>query len=303
MSGVNALQTDHGSLATNRSGSPRVISWLPSEHVRPAAPAAIPGTSVDAAALALSAAHPTLGKLTEQSRRALLRWSRFRAIKRRETVWHQGDLGGAVILVVNGYLKRSTPLPDGNEVLLGLVGPGDCAGETAVLLEQPHDANLTALSECLLLTIDARQFRHAFGQEPEALLAVMRSTTEALQRTTQQLLDGRAQTTAGRLAKVLLCLPRSPSSGAGGATRLGLRLSQSELGAMAGICREVVNRYLGIWRDAGWIEMADGRVTSFELTAIFNLSRDDALAGTGVAGMTRDHNDQWQPRPRRRRGD
>ena len=83
MSGVNALQTDHGSLATNRSGSPRVFSWLPSEHVRPAAPAAIPGTSVDAAALALSAAHPTLGKLTEQSRRALLRWSRFRAIKRR----------------------------------------------------------------------------------------------------------------------------------------------------------------------------------------------------------------------------
>ena len=222
----------------------------------PGSPDRYPGIGADATAHALSAAHPTLARLTEQSRRALLRWSRFRRVKRRETVWHQGDPAGAVILVVSGYLKRSVPLSDGNEVLLGLIGPGDCAGETTVLLEQPHDANLTALAECLVLMIDARQFRHAFGDEPEALLAVMRSTTEELHRTTQQLLAGRAQITPGRLANVVLCLPRAPSSGLTGATRLALRLSQSELGAMAGICREVVNRYLGIWRDAGWVELS-----------------------------------------------
>jgi CRP/FNR family cyclic AMP-dependent transcriptional regulator len=296
MASVNALKPDHGSLATTGCRSPRVGAWQQAEHARPAAPVARPGTGADATADALSAAHPTLGKLTEQSRRALLRWSRFRAVKRRETVWHQGDPAGAVILVVNGYLKRSTPLSDGNEVLLGLVGPGDCAGETAVLLEQPHDANLTALSECLLLMIDARQFRHAFGHEPEALLAVMRSTTQELHKTTQQLLDGRGQTTPGRLAKVLLCLPRAPSSGLSGATRLCLRLSQSELGAMAGICREVVNRYLGSWRDAGWIELSDGRVTSFDAAAIFDLSRDEASAAPTTAAGPRDHQDRWRVR-------
>jgi len=281
MPGINALKTGHGSLAT-----PRVVAW------QPARPAAVPGTGADATAHALSAAHPTLGKLSEQSRRALLRWSRFRAVKRRETIWRQGDPAGAVILVVNGYLKRSTPLSDGNEVLLGLIGPGDCAGEATVLLEQTHDANLTALSECLLLMIDARQFRHAFDHEPEALLAVMRSTTEELHRTTQQLLDGRAQTTPGRLAKVLLCLPRAPSSELTGATRPGLRLSQSELGAMAGICREVVNRYLGIWRDAGWIQLSDGRVTAFDMTAIFDLSQDKALPAPGTFPGSRDHKAQ-----------
>jgi CRP-like cAMP-binding protein len=222
----------------------------------------------------------------------MLRWSRFRALKRRETLWRQGDLASSVILVVHGYLKRSTPLSDGNEVLLGLIGPGDCAGETTVLLEQPHDTNLTALSECLLLMIDARQFRHAFGHEPEALLEIMRSATTELQKTTQQLLDGRAQTTPGRLAKVLLCLPRSPMREPCGTTRLGLRLSQSELGAMAGICREVVNRYLGIWRDAGWIEMAGGMVTSFDMAAIVELSRD-AAAGPGTLSFSSDPKAQW----------
>jgi CRP/FNR family cyclic AMP-dependent transcriptional regulator len=286
MSGVNALQADHGSFAATGCRSPRVVTW-PGDHVHPAVPVAAPAAGADAAAYTLSVLHPTLGKLTEQSRRALLRWSRFRAVKRRETVWRQGDPASAVILVVNGYLKRSTPLSDGNEVLLGLTGPGDCAGETAVLLEQLHDANLTALSECLLLMIDARQFRHAFGHEPEAMLAVMRSTTEELHKTTQQLLDGRAQTTSGRLAKVLLCLPRAPAAGQGRATRLGLRLSQSELGAMAGICREVVNRYLGTWRDAGCVELSDGRVTSFDMDAISKLSQDGTLAESGTAAFSR----------------
>jgi CRP-like cAMP-binding protein len=263
--------------------------------VRPAAPTSVPATDVDRTALTLSAAHPTLGRLTEQSRRALLRWSRFRTVKRRETVWHQGDLAGTVILVVHGYLKRSTPLADGNDVLLGLVGPGACAGETTVLLEQPYDANLTALSECLLLMIDARQFRHAFGNEPEALVAIMRSTTEALQRTTQQLLDSRAGTTSARLAKVLLCLPNAPSPTSDRTTRLSLRLSQSELGAMAGICREVVNRYLRSWRDAGWIELSDGRVASFSRAAVFDLSQDEASAGHGTVAWSRDHNNQRHP--------
>ena len=292
MPGVNALKIGHGSSAATGCAAPRAVAW-PAHQSRPAGPAAIAGTGAEATAHIVSAAHPTLGKLTEQSRRALLRWSRFRAVKRREVVWHQGDVAGAVILVVNGYLKRSTPLSDGSEVLLGLIGPGDCAGETAVLLDQPHDANLTALSECLLLVIDARQFRHAFGHEPEALLAVMRSTAGELHRTTQQLLDGRAQTTPGRLAKVLLCLPRSPSPEPNGATRLCLRLSQSELGAMAGICREVVNRYLGIWRDAGWVELSDGRVTTFEMAAIYHLSRDEAVGDPVAAVSARDHN-RWQ---------
>ena len=293
MVALNALKPGHNSLATTSCRSPRIVA---SREAEPARLTTRPGTGADATAHALSLAHPTLGKLTEQSRRALLRWSRFRAVKRRETIWRQGDLAGAVLLVVNGYLKRSMPLSDGNEVLLGLVGPGDCAGETAVLLDQQHDANLTALSECLLLTIDARQFRHAFGHEPEALLAVMRSTTEELHKTTQQLLDGRGQTTPGRLAKVLLCLPRAPASGVNGATQLCLRLSQSELGAMAGICREVVNRYLGSWRDAGWVELSDGRVTSFDAEAIINLSRDGASAGCTTTAGARAHEDRWHLR-------
>ena len=280
MSGLNARLTDHGCQPNP------VMAYQRTDYLRAVTSTVAAGTAADVTARALSAAHPTLGALTEQARRALLRWSRFRTVKRREVIGHQGDLAGAVILVVEGYLKRSTPLPDGDEVLLGIIGAGECAGEFAALQEQPHDANLTALSRCLLLMIDARQFRQAFDREPEGLLAIMRAATEQIQRTTEQLLDGRALSAPARLAKALLNLPRLPAPVPNGTAQLRLHLSQSELGAIAGICREVVNKHLGNWRGAGWIGMSGGTVTSFNTTAIANLLRDEGFAD---AGFSRDH--------------
>jgi CRP/FNR family transcriptional regulator, cyclic AMP receptor protein len=124
---------------------------------------------------------------------------------------------------------------------------------------------LTALYSGLLLMIDARTFREIFDRWPEGLLEIVRLASERLRRTTEQLMDIRALSGQARLAKALVSLATMRSSGS---TGLPLHLSQSELGAMAGVCREMVNKYLSLWRDAGWIDMAAGRVTSVDSTAI-----------------------------------
>lgn len=291
MSGMNTRIAHYGSSSTNGSVPPQVMTWQRPDYLRPVTFGTTKGSHSDA--LMLAAAHPALGKLTEQDRCALLRGSRYRTVKRREVICHQGDTASAVILVMDGYLKRSTLLPDGKDALLGLVGPGECAEELSVLLERPHDANVTAISECRLLMIEARQYRLAFEHEAEGLLVVMRLAAEQLHRITEQLLDGRARSTSARLAKALLDLPRLPSSDSRGATMPRLRFSQSELGAMAGICRELVNKQLAIWRGAGWIKMSGGAVTSFDLTALSNLLPGETLAESGIAAASRDYRDQW----------
>jgi CRP/FNR family cyclic AMP-dependent transcriptional regulator len=252
-------------------------------------------SGADAAASVMSAAHPILSPLTEQARRALSRWSRLRRVTRREVVCRQGDLADSVVLVMEGYLKRTIPLADGSEILLDVAGPGSCAGEMTVLQEQRRDADLTALSQCLLLMIDARQFRQAFDREPDGLLAIVRSTVGQLQRATEQLLDGRALNAGGRLAKVLLHLTRFSSSEPGAASHLQFRLSQSELGAMAGTSREVVNKHLGLWRSSGWIGMSGGTVTWVDTAAIGDMSRDEGMAGAGAVESSRDRGDRRRP--------
>jgi CRP-like cAMP-binding protein len=253
------------------------------DHLRAVARNATSGSTAEAAARALSGAHPILGTLTEQAGRALLRWSRLRSVKRREMICHQGDPAGTIILVMEGYLKRSTLLASGDEAVLGVIGPGDSDGELSALLELPYETNLTALSRGVLLIIDARQFRQAFDREPEGLLAVMRLAAGRLRMTTEQVLDSRALPTPVRLAKVLLYLAKLPTSEPCTASCLPVRLSQTELGAMVGVCREVVNKLLGAWRDAGWISMSGGIVTSVDAVAIADLVQDEVHVGADVA--------------------
>jgi CRP/FNR family transcriptional regulator, cyclic AMP receptor protein len=215
------------------------------------------------------AVHPALGTLSEQGRRTLLRWSRIRTLKRREVICRQGDPATTVILVLEGYLKLSVSLPDGAEVFLDIAAPGECAGEMAALDRLTHDADFTALSPCRLLIIDGRQFWRAFEGRPEASMAIVRLAADRLRRTTAQVVGLGGQTAAARLAKVLLRL-------ASLASPVPLQLSQGELGVMIGASREVVNKQLRDWRDAGWIQMTGGIVTSIEPTALALIAGDDA---------------------------
>jgi CRP-like cAMP-binding protein len=220
-------------------------------------------------------AHPALGTLSDQDCRALAQSAKLRFQKRQDVICRQGEPASSVVLVLDGYVKLSVSLADGGEVFVDIARPGDCLNEMLALRVRTHDNSATALSPCRLLLIDAQRFRQAFHQNTEGLLAMLKLTDDRLQRLTEQLMDSRARTAPARLAKALLRLTRLPSIGTDSGTRLPLRISQGELSIMAGMSREIVNKHLGSWRDAGWIEMSGGTVASVDVTALSEVSGDD----------------------------
>ena len=231
---------------------------------------------------ALFAAHPILGKLSEEDQRAVLDRARVRTLKRHASIFRQGDPPGTVVLILEGYVKLSTLWADGDAVCLEIAGPGACVGDLTVLLRRAHDTDITAASTCRLLMIDGRQFRQVFDRQPEGLLAILREVNIRLLRTTELLAAGRTLTATARLAKALLDLAHVPPTGVNSLACLPLRLSQSELGAMTGVCREVVNKLLGQWRDEGWIQTSAGAVLSIDIPGMSELVREEGDGGANL---------------------
>jgi CRP-like cAMP-binding protein len=232
-------------------------------------------TCADPVACRLIAAHPALGALPQHEHCALLRWSRIRPLKRQEVIFRQGDPVSSIALVLDGFVKLSVPLADGDELFLDIAGPGNCVGELSALHARTHTANVTTLAPGRLLMIDARQFRQTFDRIPEGLLALLRLANKKMQRMTEQLIDSRARSAPERLARTVLRLAKLGSSDPHPPAGLALRLSQGELGLMAGMSRELVNKHLGAWRDAGWIRMSGGTVASVDEAALTELSGED----------------------------
>jgi CRP/FNR family transcriptional regulator, cyclic AMP receptor protein len=253
-----SLVTPYVAVSSPSSSSPRMVR----------------GIGIDAIASKV-ASHRTFGFLPEQDLRALMHWTTVRNFYPHEIIFRHGEPGRAVILVLQGYVKLSTTLANGREVVLEILGPGGCVGEVAVLNKGHREADATTLSGCRLLSIDGRQFKQMFDRRPEALLAIVQLASEQLQRARDQVVDALALSAPARLAKAILQLSRL---GAPGLYQVGthrLRLSQSELGSMTGMTRESVNKHLRVWRDAGWILLSSGSVTLVNEGALASLLREE----------------------------
>lgn len=73
-----------------------------------------------------------------------------------EVLFREGDPPTTAFLLESGRL-RITARSDDGERLLAEIGPGELVGEMAVIDQSPRTATATAISDCVLLAIDAAQ--------------------------------------------------------------------------------------------------------------------------------------------------
>ena len=75
-----------------------------------------------------------------------------------ETVFRRGDEGDALYVVRSGRFRVTGATPSGAELTLGEIGPGDWAGEMAVLTGQPRSATLAAVEDGVLVRLPRSAF-------------------------------------------------------------------------------------------------------------------------------------------------
>ena len=66
--------------------------------------------------------------------------TRTRRFRRGEIIFHAGDPGNALYIIVSGDVKISLPSEEGDEAILATIGPGDVFGELALLDGAPRSA-------------------------------------------------------------------------------------------------------------------------------------------------------------------
>lgn len=186
---------------------------------------------------------------TLQTIAAALRPRRFR---RGEVVFHAGDPGDALFIVVSGQAKVTVPSDDGSEpAILTTVGPGGFFGELALLDGAPRSTTIVALDvvETMVLRRDA--FDRLVDSEPGLRRALLVSLAGEIRRLTAQVEDLHFLDLPGRLARHLLRAVatadgRSPDDQADlhGERRLPWPFTQAELAGMIGGSRQSVNRLL-----------------------------------------------------------
>lgn len=178
-----------------------------------------------------------------------------------ELLFEKGDDGDALFGVLTGNVAIYIGSPTGREVILNVMEPGDVFGEIALLDGLPRTAHAKALEDSEVLQIRRRDFLPFLEREPKLAVHLLELLCERVRWTSDQIEDAAFLSLPARLAKRLLALATIYGEQDETGVRIGMKLSQSDLGQMLGTSRESVNRYLQDWAKQDWIALGRNRVT------------------------------------------
>ena len=218
---------------------------------------------------------PVMASLPEKDRLRLLDRAVPRRLERGETLHFAGERSERVHLVTDGVLKFVAREGGGNETILGLAAPGDVVGELGAIdgLAQPLD--LMAATPCTVVGIDAEAFLEAVSGSPAATLCLLELQAARLRWIYSSALERSASEVPARLAGRLLDLADMIGHVDDGAVSLDMPLQQTDLGRLAGVCRESACKTLRKFKSQGLVDYRGRRL---------RILRPDALERIRCAG-------------------
>jgi len=220
----------------------------------------------------LLARAPLFAGLSDQEIDALFQVTRPCSLQPRDELFHKGDAGNQVYLVIRGTLKALTTSEEGDDVVFSILSSGELVGEIGFLGTPTRTATVSAITESELLTIDRRDFLAFLKSHPDASIKLLTVLADRLKRVSELVEDTLFLNLPVRLAKKLVHYASIYGDEVEGGVRINLKLSQEEWGDLVGATRESVNKQMRAWTEEGIIGADSGFVVIRRTEALEKLA-------------------------------
>jgi CRP/FNR family cyclic AMP-dependent transcriptional regulator len=191
-----------------------------------------------------------------------------RRYRRHEVIFHEGDPGDALHLVVEGQVKIARESAEGAEAIVVILSPGDTFGELVLLDGAPRSATAIAVEPTETLAMSRESFATVIDGTGPFRWRVLGAIAQRIRRVTDQLAEVHFLDLSGRLALQLSRLAEESAPGQMADIELRGTLTQSDLAAMIGGTRQRVNRILGEFVDEGLVRHDGGRIVIRDLARL-----------------------------------
>jgi len=194
---------------------------------------------------------------------AIARASHARRLPKGKTLFNQEDPADTAFIVRTGCVALVLSTPDGRDLVINEMLPGDMFGELSLVTGQPRSTGAVAREPSEVICIPREEFMAELEAEPNLMRRVLETTSRRLRRSSERegalaFLDAPA-----RLARVLLQRSEQQRDNPDVVT-----ISQEEIAQHVGVTRQTVARILGKWRRRGWIITGRGKIMLVDRSAL-----------------------------------
>ncbi len=210
-----------------------------------------------------------LDMLDEAEQREVLAAATRRRFKRNEVVFHDGDPGDTLHMIVEGHFAIRFTTPLGDQALVRVFGPADYFGELALLSAGPRRGSAISLDGGETLSLHRGDFEDLRAKRPrinemltEALVTEVRRLSAALIEALYVPVERRVWLRVIDLVELY-----------GGDAPVVIPLTQDDIAQLAGTTRPTANRVLRAGEEQGVVQLARSRIEVHDRAALQRLAR------------------------------
>lgn len=203
--------------------------------------------------------------LSEEDQAKLAELMSEETLRRGEALFHEGDSGEHLFIIVDGKIKLGHASDDGRENLIAILGPGEIIGELSLFDKGPRSTSATAVAPTTLMSLSHADLMSFIDTNPDMAKHMLRQLAQRLRKTNEQMADLVFADVPGRVAKALLDLARRFGERTQEGVYVAHDLTQEEIAHLVGASRETVNKSLADFVSRGWIRLEGRAVTLIEI--------------------------------------
>lgn len=197
---------------------------------------------------------PLFAGLPENQVYQIARMAGVRKVPRNTTLVRVGDKTDALYVLVSGSAKVLNRDVEGREVILTLLGAGECFGEMSLIDGSPRSADVVSCEPCELLVIAKSDFAHALSENVDLCLNIMKSLADRLREANRKIESLALLDVYGRVAKLLLDFSELED----GRRVIRRKVSKQDMAKMVGASREMVSRVMKDLESRGYVRSEEG---------------------------------------------
>lgn len=207
---------------------------------------------------------------------SLLSTAQRRGVARDSAFFHEEDPASHCHLLMEGHVKLVQRTPEGNQVVVRFVGPGEMFGWAAVMGGTVYPASAEAMADSVALVWDSAAIEQAVRAYPALAINALAIMGGRLREAEERLRELATERVERRLARALLRLAEQSGRPAADGMEIAFPLSRQLLAEATGATLHTVSRILAAWDQRGIVGGSRQRLVLARLDQIRMLAESDS---------------------------